>query len=240
MADESHRTDCAVPELCGDWRELLRNHMQSDVMRQLMAFLALRRDAGAVIYPPRKYVFAALETTSFAAVRVVIIGQDPYHGPGQAHGLCFSVQPQIAVPPSLRNIYRELADDVGFEDPGHGCLSAWAEQGVLLLNSVLTVEQSAPGAHRGSGWEIFTDQIIDRLNSHSRELIFLLWGNSAHKKALRVDRQRHTVLEAAHPSPLSAYRGFFGCGHFSACNRYLVNTGQVPIDWQLPCDPRAI
>ena len=240
MVDEDEHNQIAVAGIDGEWRRLLKSHMKSGSMAHLMAFLERRRRAGAAVYPPQKYLYAALRETPYEAVRVVIIGQDPYHGLGQAHGLCFSVQPRVDVPPSLRNIYRELAEDVDFHAPQHGCLSHWAGQGVLLLNAVLSVEQGDPGSHRGCGWEGFTDDIIERLNQHSDRLVFMLWGSLAQKKAARVNRKHHWVLEAPHPSPLSAYRGFFGCRHFSQCNRHLIDAGEAPIDWQLPDNPHAI
>ncbi|MDE0763318.1 MAG: uracil-DNA glycosylase [Cellvibrionales bacterium] len=240
MIDKDEHNQIVEAGIDGEWRRLLKSHMESGSMAHLMAFLERRRRAGAVVYPPQKYLYAALRETPYEAVRVVIIGQDPYHGLGQAHGLCFSVQPQVGVPPSLRNIYRELTEDVGFHAPQHGCLSHWADQGVLLLNAVLSVEHGDPGSHRGCGWEGFTDDIIERLNEHSDRLVFMLWGSLAQKKAAQVNRQHHWVLEAPHPSPLSAYRGFFGSRHFSQCNRYLIDAGDAPIDWQLPDEPRAI
>ena len=240
MVDEDEHNQIAIAGIDGEWLRLLKSHMESGSMAHLMAFLDRRRRAGAAVYPPQKYLYAALRETPYEAVRVVIIGQDPYHGLGQAHGLCFSVQPQVDVPPSLRNIYRELAEDVDFHAPQHGCLSYWADQGILLLNAVLSVEQGNPGSHRGCGWERFTDDIIDRLNEHSQRLVFMLRGSFAQTKAARVNHQRHWVLEAPHPSPLSAYRGFFGCRHFSQCNRHLIDAGEAPIDWQLPDNPRAI
>ena len=240
MVDEDEHNQIAVAGIHGEWRRLLKSQLKSGSMAHLMAFLERRRRAGAAVYPPQKYLYAALRETPYETVRVVIIGQDPYHGLGQAHGLCFSVQPQVDLPPSLRNIYRELAEDVDFHAPQHGCLSHWADQGVLLLNAVLSVEQGDPGSHRGRGWEGFTDDIIERLNQHSDRLVFMLWGSFAQKKAALVNRKHHLVLEAPHPSPLSAYRGFFGCRHFSQCNRHLIDAGEAPIDWQLPDNPRAI
>jgi uracil-DNA glycosylase len=179
-------------------------------------------------------IFAALNATPFDKVKVVILGQDPYHGPGQAHGLCFSVRPGVPAPPSLENIFKELERDLGIPRPTHGCLQHWADQGVLLLNAVLTVEESRAGAHAGKGWEGFTDHIVDALNREREHLVFLLWGSYAQKKGAMIDTRRHKVLRAPHPSPLSAHRGFIGCGHFSATNEYLRRTGQMPIDWSLP------
>jgi len=170
-------------------------------------------------------------------VKVVILGQDPYHGPGQAHGLCFSVQPGVPVPPSLQNIFAEIESDLGIARPDHGCLTPWAERGVLLLNSVLTVQAGSPGAHQGKGWEGFTDRVVDALNRDREGLVFLLWGSYAQAKGRLIDTGRHCVLKAPHPSPLSAHRGFLGCRHFSKSNQYLEAHGQAPIDWSLP--PRA-
>ena len=170
----------------------------------------------------------------FDRVSVVILGQDPYHNPGQAHGLCFSVQPGVEPPPSLLNIYKELLRDTGFTPPPHGCLEHWAQQGVLLLNAVLTVERSKPASHQGRGWERFTDRVVAQLNEERTALVFLLWGSHAQKKGQHIDRKRHLVLESPHPSPLSAHRGFLGNGHFSAANAWLETHGKPPIDWQLP------
>ena len=203
-------------------------------MRALSGYLRARKEAGATVYPPAAQIFAAFDATPFDAARVVILGQDPYHGPGQAHGLCFSVPPGVDVPPSLQNIYKELASDTGFVRPDDGCLLPWALRGVLLLNSVLTVEAGQPGSHQGKGWEGFTDHVVDLLNREREHLVFLLWGSYAQAKGKVIDTQRHRVLRAPHPSPLSAHRGFLGCGHFSAANQYLARTGQAPVDWTLP------
>lgn len=203
-------------------------------MKALKAFLRERKAAGATIYPPGDLIFNALDSTPPSAVRVVILGQDPYHGPGQAHGLCFSVRPGVRVPPSLVNIFKELHDDIGFRIPRHGCLQRWAENGVLLLNAVLTVERGQPGAHQGRGWERFTDRVVDVVNNGDRSVVFLLWGAQAQRKGANIDRSRHLVLTAPHPSPLSAHRGFFGCRHFSKANRWLEGQGMTPVDWSLP------
>lgn len=203
-------------------------------MRNLGAFLRAEKARGRVIYPPGASIFAAFEATSFEAVKVVILGQDPYHGPGQAHGLCFSVPSGIPAPPSLVNILAELEQDVGVPRPPHGNLAAWAAGGVLLLNSVLTVEAGQAGSHQGKGWESFTDAVIQRLAASREGLVFMLWGAYAQAKGRLLDRSRHCVLRAPHPSPLSAHRGFMGCGHFSAANRYLAGRGLAPIDWRLP------
>ena len=214
----------------GDW--LLRPEMQ-----ELSAFLRQRKAAGAHVFPPGPQIFAAFDATPFDAVKVVILGQDPYHGAGQAHGLCFSVRPGVPVPPSLQNIYKELASDIGFVPPDHGCLTPWAQHGVLLLNSVLTVEEGRAGAHQGKGWEGFTDHVIQTLAAEREHLVFLLWGSYAQAKGKVIDTGRHRVLKAPHPSPLSAHRGFLGCRHFSQANEYLSRHGLGAVDWTLP--PRA-
>ena len=213
------------------WRNQLEGEFSQPYMVALREFLLQRKRSGAVIYPPGKLIFNALDSTPFGQVRVVIIGQDPYHGPGQAHGLCFSVPQGVTPPPSLANIYRELADDIGGFVPTHGNLQAWADQGVLLLNAVLTVERGQANAHQGKGWERFTDRIVDQLNRHGEHLVFMLWGSYAQKKGAAIDRNRHLVLAAPHPSPLSAHRGFFGCRHFSKANAWLTSHGRRPIDW---------
>ena len=215
------------------WQQVLGNEFGKDYMRSLDQYLASERTAGKTIYPAEEDIFHALDLTPFDAVKVVIIGQDPYHGDGQAHGLSFSVAPGVKVPPSLRNMYRELNDDLGVTDPGHGNLADWAQQGVLLLNAVLSVEAGKAGAHQGKGWERFTDRIIAELNHRLDGIVFMLWGSYALKKGAAIDRNRHLVLEAPHPSPLSAYRGYLGCGHFSKANAYLEAQGRSPIDWQL-------
>jgi uracil-DNA glycosylase len=213
------------------WRNQLEGEFSQPYMVALREFLLQRKRSGAVIYPPGKLIFNALDSTPFGQVRVVIIGQDPYHGPGQAHGLCFSVPQGVTPPPSLANIYRELAEDIGGFVPTHGNLQAWADQGVLLLNAVLTVERGQANAHQGKGWERFTDRIVDQLNRHGEHLVFMLWGSYAQKKGAAIDRNRHLVLAAPHPSPLSAHRGFFGCRHFSKANAWLTSHGREPIDW---------
>ncbi|MCQ4164041.1 uracil-DNA glycosylase [Tahibacter harae] len=215
------------------WKERVGAYLDRPDMQALSEFLRSELRSGKIIYPPPKQIFAALEATPFDQVKVVILGQDPYHGPGQAHGLCFSVQPGIAVPPSLRNMYVELQRDLGFSPPRHGCLTRWAEQGVLLLNAVLTVEQGLANSHQGKGWEGFTDSIIDTLNREREGLVFMLWGSYAQAKGKLIDGRRHCVLKAPHPSPLSAHRGFIGCGHFSAANEYLMRHGKSPVDWTL-------
>jgi uracil-DNA glycosylase len=213
------------------WKARVGDYLQRDDMRALSGFLRERKAAGARIFPPGPQIFAALDATPFDRVKVVVLGQDPYHGAGQAHGLCFSVQAGTPIPPSLDNIYKELRTDLGIPRPAHGNLQRWAEQGVLLLNAVLTVEEGRPGAHQGKGWEGFTDTIVDALNREREHLVFLLWGSYAQKKGAVIDPRRHRVLKAPHPSPLSAHRGFLGCGHFSATNAYLQRHGIAPIDW---------
>ncbi len=219
------------------WKAKVGEYLKRDEMRALSAFLRERRAKGARIYPPAAKIFAAFDATPFDRVKVVILGQDPYHGPGQAHGLCFSVLPGVPVPPSLDNIFKEIQRDLGIGRPDHGCLTPWAERGVLLLNAVLTVEDGRAGAHQGKGWEGFTDHVVDVLNREREGLVFLLWGSYAQAKGKVIDPRRHRVLKAPHPSPLSAHRGFLGCGHFSAANEFLSRHGQHPIDWSLP--PRA-
>jgi uracil-DNA glycosylase len=216
------------------WRARVGDYLERPDMQQLAAFLRAELHAGKTIYPPPRRIFAALDATPFDAVKVVILGQDPYHGPGQAHGLCFSVLPGVPVPPSLHNIFSELERDLGVPRPGHGCLLPWAQRGVLLLNAVLTVERGRAGSHQGRGWEGFTDAIVEHLNRERSGLVFLLWGSPAQGKGRLVDTQRHRVLKAPHPSPLSAHRGFLGCRHFSAANQWLTETGSGPIDWSLP------
>ena len=216
------------------WKARVGPWFEREDMQALSAFLRQRRAAGARIHPAPSQLFAAFDATPFDAVKAVILGQDPYHGAGQAHGLCFSVLPGVPVPPSLANIYQELQRDVGFVRPDHGHLIAWAQRGVLLLNAVLTVEEGRPGSHQGKGWEGFTDHVVDVLNREREGLVFLLWGSYAQAKGKVIDSRRHRVLKAPHPSPLSAHRGFFGCGHFSLTNQYLARQGQTPIDWSLP------
>ncbi|NMH64886.1 uracil-DNA glycosylase [Shewanella salipaludis] len=216
------------------WRAFIDAEKQQTYFQELMAYVAAERGQGKHIYPPEVEVFNAFEMTPLAEVRVVILGQDPYHGPGQAHGLCFSVKPGIKPPPSLANIYKELASDIdGFEIPSHGDLSHWARQGVLLLNTVLTVERGRAHSHAKAGWEIFTTHALELLNQQAQPIIFILWGSHAIKKGKVIIASQHTVLSGPHPSPLSAYRGFFGCRHFSRANQLLASRGSRAIDWQL-------
>ena len=215
------------------WKAVLGAEFSKPYMQVLKAFLSAEKAAGKHIFPAGSEYFRALDLTPIDKVRVVILGQDPYHGAGQAHGLCFSVRPGVRVPPSLVNIYKELKSDLGVEPPGHGFLEHWAKQGVLLLNSVLTVEEACAASHQGQGWETFTDQVIRAVNEDCEHVVFMLWGSYAQKKAAFVDRSRHLVLKAPHPSPLSAHNGFFGSRHFSQANAYLEAHGYRPIDWQL-------
>jgi uracil-DNA glycosylase len=216
------------------WRQVLGAEFDADYMGKLRQFLLNEKASGKRVFPPGDEIFNALNTTAFDNTKVVILGQDPYHGPNQAHGLCFSVKHGTALPPSLINIYKELQSDIGFEAPGHGCLSHWAEQGVLLLNAVLTVEAGRAASHQGVGWETFTDRIVHVLNEQKTGLVFMLWGSYAQKKGAMIDRDKHLVLQSPHPSPLSASRGFFGNRHFSQANAYLEHQGKTAIDWQLP------
>ncbi|AOY88534.1 uracil-DNA glycosylase [Marinobacter salinus] len=222
------------------WSKHLSNEFRQPYMRELAEFLASEEQAGKVLFPARQHCFNALNSTPLDKVSVVILGQDPYHGPGQAHGLCFSVRPEVTLPPSLVNIFKEIQSDLGIDPPDHGCLQPWAEQGVLLLNSVLTVVQGQAGAHQGKGWETFTDKVIETINRERDGVVFLLWGSYAKKKGQHIDRNRHLVLDGPHPSPLSAYRGFFGCQHFSRANDWLQQKGQQPVNWALPSKAELI
>lgn len=223
-----------VLEHAPSWQAVLAAEFNAPYMQDLKAFLRQEKDQQKKIYPHSADWFHALETTPLDEVKVVILGQDPYHQPGQAHGLCFSVKPGVKVPPSLVNIYKELESDLGVTPVKHGYLESWAKQGVLLLNAVLTVEDSNANAHQGKGWEQFTDKVIETINERCEHVVFMLWGSYAQKKGSVIDLQRHLVLKAPHPSPLSAHRGFLGCRHFSQANDYLVQHGKSPINWQLP------
>lgn len=216
------------------WLEPLKGEFEQPYMAELKQFLESERKRGKQIFPRGSEWFRALDLTPMERVRVVILGQDPYHGPSQAHGLCFSVKPGVRPPPSLVNIFKELHSDLGIEPRRHGFLEHWAKQGVLLLNSVLTVEMGQAASHRDRGWERFTDRIIAQVNDKPEPVVFMLWGSYAQKKAAFVDTSRHLVLKAAHPSPLSAHNGFFGCRHFSKANSFLQSNGLEPIDWALP------
>ncbi|MBF0804984.1 uracil-DNA glycosylase [Neisseria musculi] len=216
------------------WQEALGAEKQQPYFQHILNTVKAERISGQTVYPPAADVFNAFKATEFGRVKVVVLGQDPYHGAGQAHGLAFSVRPEVDIPPSLANIYKELAGDIeGFLIPNHGCLQHWAQQGVLLLNTVLTVRAHQAHSHAALGWEQFTDRVIEQLNEHRRNVVFMLWGSHAQKKGAFIDRSRHLVLSAPHPSPLSAYRGFFGCRHFSQANAYLQRHGLDGIDWQV-------
>ncbi|OMO21958.1 uracil-DNA glycosylase [Vibrio lentus] len=217
------------------WESIINDEREKEYFQSVLAFVEQQRNSGKTVYPLQEQVFSAFDMTPFESVRVVILGQDPYHGANQAHGLAFSVLPGVKIPPSLRNMYKELAQDIeGFEIPSHGYLDTWASQGVLMLNTVLTVEEAKAHSHAKCGWETFTDTIIAELNQRSEPIIFLLWGAHAQKKGQAIDADKHHVLVAPHPSPLSARRGFFGCQHFSMTNELLSSINQQPIDWTLP------
>ncbi len=228
---EEEASENSTNEAQLSWKDVLSSEKKKEYFTNLLNFVEGEREAGKIIYPKNCEVFQSLALTPFSDVKVVILGQDPYHGPNQAHGLCFSVQPGVRNPPSLENIFKELASDVGMEKPSNGCLQGWAKQGVLLLNAVLTVQASNAGSHANRGWETFTDRIVSELNSRRDGIVFLLWGSYAQKKGGIIDRARHTVLKAPHPSPLSAHRGFFGCKHFSLANEALQKRGFEPINW---------
>lgn len=221
-------------KLESSWKEQLIDEFSKPYMQRLKAFLQQEKQQNKVIYPKGSEIFQAFELTPFDKVKVVILGQDPYHGPNQAHGLCFSVKPGIRIPPSLLNIYKELEQDLNIKRASHGYLTSWAKQGVLLLNCVLTVEQGLAASHQGKGWEEFTDVVINKLNARREPLIFVLWGSYAQRKGAHIDTTHHSVLQSVHPSPLSASRGFLGNKHFSTINTLLQNNNVAPIDWQLP------
>ncbi|TWH77321.1 uracil-DNA glycosylase [Azomonas agilis] len=216
------------------WKAALLDEFQQPYMQALGDFLRHEKAAGKVIYPPGALIFNALNSTPLDQVKVVILGQDPYHGPGQAHGLCFSVPQGVAIPPSLLNIYKELHRDLQIDPPKHGCLQHWADQGVLLLNTSLSVEQGKAGSHAQAGWQRFTDRIIELVSRQCPHVVFMLWGSHAQSKMPLIDGSKHLVLKSAHPSPLSAHRGFMGNGHFSQANQFLQQQGLTPIDWRLP------
>lgn len=220
------------PRIEESWKSVLINEFQSDYFSDLKAFLQAEKQ-NHTLYPPGSLIFSAFNHTPFDKVKVVILGQDPYHGPNQAHGLCFSVPFGVEPPPSLKNIFKELHDDIGMAIPSNGNLESWADQGVLLLNATLTVRANQAGSHQKRGWEIFTDRVISELSKQRQGIVFLLWGNYAKAKEALIDTSKHYVLKSAHPSPLSAYNGFFGCKHFSKTNEILTRQGLVPIDWRL-------
>jgi uracil-DNA glycosylase len=227
-----HTTKLIKPQLNEEWLNLLENEFKSEYFEKLKSFLIIEKEK-QLIYPPGKLIFNALNLTPFSQTKVVIIGQDPYHGTGQAHGLSFSVPKGVKIPPSLQNIFKELHADISFNIPEHGNLEKWAKQGVLLLNATLTVRAHQAGSHQNKGWENFTDAIIKNLSEHKEHLVFFLWGGFARKKLALINKDKHLVLESAHPSPLSAYNGFFGCKHFSKCNAYLQANNYKEIDWSL-------
>jgi uracil-DNA glycosylase len=221
-----------------DWNPILRAELDAPYFKELQQFVAAERSRQR-IYPPQAEVFAALHLTPYDSVKVLILGQDPYHGADQAHGLCFSVRPGVPLPPSLENIFTELANDVGVQRPDHGCLDGWARQGVLLLNATLTVRAGQAASHQGKGWERFTDAVIEAVNRKEERVVFILWGASARKKKALIDTSRHVIIESAHPSPLSARNGFFGSRPFSRANQALVAAGREPVDWSIPASTAA-
>lgn len=219
-------------QIGNEWDELLAEEFEKDYYVSLREFLRSEYKTQR-IYPPMGDIFNALKYTSYSEVKIVLLGQDPYHGPGQAHGMCFSVRPGVPMPPSLQNIFKELHQDIGIFVPKSGCLVPWAQEGVLLLNTVLTVREGQPNSHKGKGWEILTDRIIELLNQREKPMVFLLWGGNARQKKALITAPQHLVLEAPHPSPLSAHRGFFGCQHFSQANQFLYDCGVGPVDWNV-------
>jgi uracil-DNA glycosylase len=222
-----------APVLKNDWADLLAAEFEKPYYQQLRAFLIEEYRRG-VVYPDMYDIFNALHYTPYSKTKVCILGQDPYHGPGQAHGLSFSVKPGVPPPPSLQNIFKELHDDLGCKIPNHGCLEHWARQGVLLLNTVLTVRRGQANSHRGKGWEQFTDRVIQLLNEREKPVVFILWGKNAQAKKAMIDATRHLIIESAHPSPYSAHAGFFGSRPFSRANEFLRRIGETPIDWEIP------
>jgi len=216
-----------------EWLSVLSDEFEKSYIKDLRQFILEQKKSGKVVFPENHKIFNALDSTPLSKVKVVILGQDPYHGPNQAHGLSFSVKKGVAIPPSLRNIYQELNQDIGCIIPNHGNLQSWANQGVLLLNSVLTVNQAQAGSHQNQGWEKFTDRIITELNKKHQHIVYMLWGAYAQKKGINIDNKNNLILKSVHPSPLSAYRGFLGCKHFSQCNNYLQANNQQSIDWQI-------
>jgi uracil-DNA glycosylase len=215
------------------WKEILKQEFDKPYFQQIPLHLKTEKSQGKTIYPTGNLIFNAFNTTPIDKIKVVIIGQDPYHGPNQAHGLCFSVQTGVPPPPSLINIFKELQDDIGMQIPRHGNLTKWAEQGVFLLNASLTVRAGEPMSHSKIGWATFTDSVIKKISDHNKHVVFLLWGKFAQDKKILIDETKHLILKSAHPSPLSAYAGFFGCKHFSKANAYLISKGIDPVDWSL-------
>lgn len=220
-------------DACSTWSDVLGKEKTKPYFQSILHFLAQEKAANKIIYPKQEDLFSAFKETPFDDVKVVILGQDPYHGPGQAHGLSFSVQPGIKPPPSLLNIFKELKNDLDISIPSHGYLKKWANQGVLLLNTSLSVEAGKPQSHAGIGWTKFTDKVIAQLSEHAHPLVFLLWGGPAKKKEILINKEKHLVLKSTHPSPLSAHQGFLGCRHFSQANEFLISKGREPIDWDI-------
>ena len=220
-------------QIASSWKVILESEFKEDYFKQIKSFILNEKAKGKEVYPAGKLMFNAFNLTPFEQVKVVIIGQDPYHGIGQAHGLSFSVPDGIKTPPSLQNIYKEIGQDLGLPIPNHGNLEAWSKQGVLLLNAVLSVNAGEPASHKAAGWENFTNAVIYHLSQQRKNLVFLLWGRFAQEKELLIDSNKHLILKAAHPSPFSAYQGFFGCKHFSKTNDYLVSKSISPIDWSI-------
>lgn len=233
MSEDTNASLSVNPKIESTWLNALGAEFQSDYFLHLKQFL-IEEKRKHTVYPPSPHIFAAFNTTPITKVKVVILGQDPYHGPGQAHGLCFSVPQGVAPPPSLVNIFKELHEDLGIPIAKHGDLTSWANQGVFLLNATLTVRQYQAGSHQGKGWETFTDAAIRAISAGREHVVFFLWGRHARAKKHLIDGDKHLILESAHPSPLSAYQGFFGCRHFSKANQYLIDHGKTPIDWNLP------
>lgn len=231
--DQSEEQSLAKIQIESSWKQKLRKEFFSPYFQQIKHFLESEKQKGQLVYPPGKWIFNAYNLTPFDKVKVVILGQDPYHGPGQAHGLCFSVQRGVKPPPSLVNIFKELKTDLNIDPPQHGSLESWAEQGVFLLNAILTVEKDKPASHQHIGWQNFTDATIQQLNADRRNLVFLLWGNYAQQKASMIDPEKHLILKTTHPSPFSAYNGFLGSKHFSKTNDYLRLQGIDPVDWSI-------
>ncbi len=220
------------PNIEKSWLKILQDEFQKPYFQELKSFLVQEIKSGKQIFPPPSQIFSAFDFCPFDKIKVVILGQDPYHGTDQAHGLCFSVNKQVPIPPSLQNIYKEIHDDLGLPIPSHGNLESWAKQGVLLLNTTLTVQKSNPMSHAGKGWEEFTDRVIQEISDKKEGIIFLLWGRHAQTKGQNIDRNKHSVLTAPHPSPFSAHSGFFGCKHFSKTNELLRKLGKDPINWE--------
>ncbi len=230
---EEERGVAAAVNIDSTWKTILQDEWESPPMKELKDFLRSEREQGFDVFPPKHLIFNAFNHTPYDRVKVVIVGQDPYHGPGQAHGLSFSVEKGVRLPPSLRNIFKEVSADVGPFTTNHGSLVSWADQGVFLLNAILTVRCRQPASHQNQGWEMFTDAVLQKLNTREKPMVFMLWGKYAQQKGQWLDASKHLILKAPHPSPFSAHTGFFGCRHFSKANQFLEKTGQAPINWRL-------